>query len=272
MNRNGDLLLYLGVGPIAAVLLGVALVPLRDLTVASNLAFVFLALTITVGALGGRGAALATALASALSLDFFLTRPYMRLAIHGKDDVIAFLGLSACGLLAAALGSPRREWREVTRQVHLLHGVLGQLERGSPPEHRLQELIAAARPAFPLSALALRGGDEQLRAAAGDGSLVGHSPGRVASPDAIATSGRLLDFRRGVPLPEDGLRVPLVVGGRPLGFLDMWGNGQPANREARSGLTALAHALAALLASLERVEPSAPPEPAWVIGQRKPRE
>jgi hypothetical protein len=272
MNRNADWLLYLGVGPIAAVTLGVALVPLRDLTVASNLAFAFLALTFAVGELGGRAAAVATALASALSLDFFLTRPYMRLAIHGKDDVFAFLGLSACGLLAAALGSPRREWLAATRQAHVLHAVLGQLERGSLPEYRLQELLDAARPAFPVTALALRDGGEQLRAASGDGSLVGRSPVRVASPETIATSGRLLDFRRGVPLPEDGMRVPLVVGGRGLGFLDLWGDGQPASREARRGLTALAHALAALLASLERVEHSVPSEPAWVIGARKPRE
>ena len=98
MSGNGDRLLYLGLGPIAAILLGAALMPLRELTVASNFTFAFLALTIVVGELGGRGPAVATALTAALSLDFFLTRPYLKLAIHGKDDVIAFLGLSACGL------------------------------------------------------------------------------------------------------------------------------------------------------------------------------
>ena len=95
MQEDADRLFYLGVGPIAAILLGVGLMPFRGLTVASNFAFAFVGLTILAGELGGRGAALATALASALSLDFFLTRPYLHLAIHDKDDVIAFLGLAA---------------------------------------------------------------------------------------------------------------------------------------------------------------------------------
>jgi hypothetical protein len=271
MNRNGDRLLYLGLGPIAAVTLGVALVPLRDLTVASNLAFAFLALTFAVGEFGGRAPAVATALASALSLDFFLTRPYMRLAIHAKDDLIAFLGLGGCGLLAAALGSPRRERREVARQLRLLQAVLGQLERGSLAEGRLVELLDLARATFPVSALALRGEDTRLRAGSGPGSLVDRSPALVASPETIATSGRLLDFRRGVPLPEDGLRVPLTVAGRSFGCLDLWGNGQPAARDVRRGLIGLANALAALLA-LEQRAGEAVPEPAWVIGRREHRE
>ncbi len=272
MNRNGDWLFYLGGGPIVAVLLGVALVPLRDLTVASNLAFAFLALTVAVGALGGRGPAVATALASSLSLDFFLTRPYMALAIHRKDDLIAFLGLAGCGLLAATLGSPRREWLEGSRQLHALQAVLGPIERGSLPERGLQELLDATRSVFPLSAVAVRDGAGRLRAASGEGTLVARNPARSGPPASIATSGPLLDFRRGVPLPEDGLRVPLVAAGRELGFLDLWGNGQPADREARRGLTALVHAFAALLASLEQGGRSEPPEPAWVVGRHESRD
>ncbi len=44
-------------------------------------------------------------MASTLSLDFFLTQPYLRLEIEGKHDIIAFVGLAGCGLLAAALAS-----------------------------------------------------------------------------------------------------------------------------------------------------------------------
>ena len=36
---------------------------------------------------------------SALSLDFFLTQPYLHLAIADKHDLIASLGLAGCGLL-----------------------------------------------------------------------------------------------------------------------------------------------------------------------------
>jgi len=108
MDEDADRLFYLGVGPLAAVLLGVVLVPVRGFTTASNFTFVFLALTIVVAEFGGRTAAVATAVASTLSLDFFLTQPYLRLEIHDKHDVIAFLGLAGCGLLSAFLASRRR--------------------------------------------------------------------------------------------------------------------------------------------------------------------
>lgn len=102
-------LLYTALGPLAAIGLGLALVPVRDVTLVSNFTFPFIILTIVVAHYGGRAAALATALVSALSLDFFLTRPYLRLTIQGKHDVAAFFGLAACGLVAAALGRRRAE-------------------------------------------------------------------------------------------------------------------------------------------------------------------
>ena len=92
---------------IAAVVLGMALAPLRELTNAGNFIFAFVILIIVVGELGGRAAAVATAACSALSLDFFLTRPYLSLKIEEKHDLIAFLGLALCGLVAAAFGSRR---------------------------------------------------------------------------------------------------------------------------------------------------------------------
>ena len=107
--KHGGRLFYLGAGPVVAVLLGMALAPWRDMTPASNFTFVFLALTILVAGFGGRWAAGATALVSALSLDFFLTEPYRRLAIAHKHDLIAFVGLAVCGLIAAAFGAQRSE-------------------------------------------------------------------------------------------------------------------------------------------------------------------
>jgi K+-sensing histidine kinase KdpD len=107
MRDDGDHLIYLAAGPLVAIVLGVALIPLRDLTIASNFAFPFIILTIVVAEYGGRPAAVTTALVSALSLDFFLTKPYLRLTIQGKHDIAAFLGLAACGLVAATLGARR---------------------------------------------------------------------------------------------------------------------------------------------------------------------
>jgi hypothetical protein len=265
MNRDGERLLYLGLGPIAAVLLGVALTPLRGFTVASNCAFVFLALTFAVGELGGRAAALATALVSALSLDFFLTQPYQRLMIHRKDDLIAFLGLAGCGLLAAALGSPRRQRLETGRQLGVLQLLLEQIADSTPVGERLPHLLDAARHAFPVSALALRGLDQRVLAASGARDLCRRDPAAGCRPEAIATVGRLLNWRRGAALPADGLRVELVRAGRPAGFLDVWGDGRAAGPEARRALTATAHTLAALLAPPAQAEARPRQEPAWVL-------
>jgi K+-sensing histidine kinase KdpD len=107
MNTDVDRLIYTATGPLAAILLGIAMIPLRETVIASNFTFPFIILTIVVAEFGGRPAAVTTALVSALSLDFFLTKPYLRLTIEGKHDVTAFLGLAACGLVAATLGARR---------------------------------------------------------------------------------------------------------------------------------------------------------------------
>ena len=107
MSDDSDRLFYLGAGPIAAILLGVLLIPARGFTTASNFTFLFLVLTIVAAELGGRGPAVATAVASVLSLDFFLTEPYLHLAIADKHDLIATLGMAGCGLLVATFASSR---------------------------------------------------------------------------------------------------------------------------------------------------------------------
>jgi K+-sensing histidine kinase KdpD len=107
MRAGEDRTIYTAMGPLAAILLGFALMPLRESVIASNFTFAFIMLNILVAEFGGRRAALATAVVSALSLDFFLTKPYLRLTIQGKHDITAFLGLAACGLLAATLASRR---------------------------------------------------------------------------------------------------------------------------------------------------------------------
>ena len=79
MKPGDDSRLWIVVGALGGLALGFMLIPLRSLTSASNLAFVFMAFTIVVAELGGRSAALVTAVVSAFTLNFFLTEPYMSL-------------------------------------------------------------------------------------------------------------------------------------------------------------------------------------------------
>ena len=101
---------------LGAMAIGIALIPLREATSASNLAFVFMAFTIVMAELGGALSALVAALVSAMSLNFFLTEPYLTLAISKTDDLIAFLALAGCGLIAAAFGARRERWSRAARR------------------------------------------------------------------------------------------------------------------------------------------------------------
>ena len=264
-----DRLLYTALGPLGALLLGVALVPLREVTVASNFTVAFIALTILVGEFGGRVAAVATALVSALSLDFFLTRPYMRLAIHDKNDLVAFVGLTGCGLLAASLGTPRREREVVRRRLDLVERALRHVEAGGPAGARLQQIAEAAAGALPVAALVVRDDDGAILAACGDRGLAREVPAAVVNPAGLAVElGR--DWRRpDAPLPADGLRVALVAGARPCGWLDVWGDGRGAGEDARRSLAAIA-AVTAALVEIARREPGDRPSPSWTVGPRRP--
>src|SRR5262245_45112739 len=146
----------LACGCLGALLLGMLLVPLRELTPAANLAFVFVALTIGVAEWGGRGAGEATALVSALRRDFFLTRPYGRPTFAQQYDGFAFAGLAGCGLIAAAFGSRREGTTRARQHLALLHAALRRLEKAGPAEPALAASIDDARGLLPVSALVVR--------------------------------------------------------------------------------------------------------------------
>lgn len=261
MEDDGGSWFYLGAGPLVAILLGAALVPLRGFTTASNLSFAFIALTIVVAEFGGRWAALATALVSALSLDFFLTQPYLRLAIEDKHDVIAFIGLAVCGLIAASLASQRRRRSAaltgVAAQRDLLRSLLSRWNAETPLELQLSHALRACRDVFPLAALVVR--DERDR-------VVAHSDladGLRTPPETVLDVATMLPAGSGgepprwrPALPETGGRIALAAGERRLGWLHVWGNGAPAGVESRRALADFARLLALLLASAGPATPS----------------
>jgi K+-sensing histidine kinase KdpD len=251
-DENGDRLIYLAGGPLAAIAIGIALMPARDFTTASNFTFVFMALTILVAELGGRTAAVATALCSALSLDFFLTQPYMRLSIEDKHDVIAFLGLTVCGLIAAAVGSQRGERLAALRasraQLGLFHSGLEQLETGVPTDLGLKRVLDDARGVLPIAAAVVRDPRGNLLAATERAQAM-PVPARSLEADALLGPAAT-DLRR-QPLPPEGARVALVSGGRQVGWLDVWGTPKPASAQARRALSGVARLLATILARAE---------------------
>jgi K+-sensing histidine kinase KdpD len=235
-----------GIG--GALTLGMALIPFRGLTPAANFTFVFMALTIAIAEWGGRRAAIATALTAALSLDFFLTEPYMKLTIAGKDDIIAFLGLGLCGLIAAAFGVGRERRRMGLRHLSLVRQSLRHLEEGGPADLAVSEALEAARAVLPVSALVVRDAHGTVLVAS-PGASARPAPAKVLRADTLLAEDSVEVLgRQGPPLPAEGGRLPLVAGRRTIGSLELWGTGSPASPEERRTLTDLARSIAARVA------------------------
>jgi len=223
MGTQDDRLVWMVAGGIGSMILALLLVPLRTLTPASNLAFVFLAFTIVVAELGGRSAALVTALVSGMSLNFFLTEPYLSLTIEKRDDVIAFFALLGCGLIAAWFGKRRARLSEVASrgrtELDVLKTVVDQLTAGAP----LDEILGYLRTSFGLGALVLRDADDRILGAAPVGSLPASTPETQLTPETLFPSdaGRLRFGARGLRLPDGGGRL-LLGTGRDAVSLDLW--------------------------------------------------
>src|SRR6266702_1197644 len=222
MKEQDEIRVWVVAGAAGSLVLSIVLIPFRTLTAASNLAFVFLAFTIVVAELGGRPAALVTAIVSAMSLNFFLTEPYLTLTITKPDDVIAFVALAACGLIAAAFGKRRERWSEragrAGKELDLVKGLVEKLTDGIP----LDEILGDLRRAFGLRAVALRDARERILAAVPLGSTP-EVPAAQLTPDTLVPSDerRLRFGARGLRLPEGGGRLSLRTD-RGSVSLDLW--------------------------------------------------
>jgi K+-sensing histidine kinase KdpD len=223
MKRVDEIQVWIVTGVIGSMALGIALIPLRALTSASNLAFVFLAFTIIVAELGGRAAALVTAVVSAMSLNFFLTEPYLRLTIDKTDDIVAFFALAACGFIAAAFGKRRERWSEVAgrgaKELDVLKRLAGQLRDGAP----LDGILGDLKRSFGLSAVVLRDAGDRILAAAPAGAAPASIPETQLNSETLLPSdeARVRFGARGVRLPEGGGRLKLRTD-RGVVWLDLW--------------------------------------------------
>jgi two-component system sensor histidine kinase KdpD len=223
MGRTDDVRAWVVTGALGSMALGIVLIPLRTVVAASNLAFVFLAFSIVVAELGGRGPALVTALVSAMSLNFFLTEPYLTLAITKTDDVVAFFALAACGLIAAAFGSRRERLSELAgradRELTSLTRFIERARSGRTPAGLLEDLRAD----FGLGGLVLRDGQGRVLAAAPENAGALPLPRLALTADTLfASNDETVRFgSRGMRLPEGGGRLTLRTARGPI-TLDLW--------------------------------------------------
>lgn len=228
VNRADDTRVWMVTGALGSLILAVALIPLRAHVAASNLAFVFMAFTIVVAELGGRGAALVTALVAAMSLNFFLTQPYLTLTISKTDDVVAFFALAACGLIAAAFGRRRERLSDVAGRADRELATLARFAERSRSGRPLDALLQDLRTEFDLGALVLR--DESGRVLAAVPADAGARPAPPVALDGVTLFAARDETprigARGLRLPEVGGRLTLRTARGPIS-LDLWeGNEQ----------------------------------------------
>ena len=212
-----------------ALVLGVALILVRDWTSASNLAFVFLLWTIIIAELGGRAAALATAVTSALSLNFFLTRPHLTLAIDDPDDIIAFVALAVCGLVAASFGRRRKvtadALRDVSSELDAIDRVSRLLNDAPPGADRLERLLEELRRFLRLRGVVVRDASGRVAAAADPEGLrsLSRAPREIQPDEWLEVGTTHYRFgERGLRLPTEGGRLRLRAHGVGVGTLDLW--------------------------------------------------
>ena len=192
-------------GPIAAA---AALVSVRSAFGATNIALVLVLVVLIAALTGGRTAGAVAAASSVLAFDFFHTEPYLSLTIDSTDDLITTILLLPIGLLvgtvAARARAARRDAAASHDQMHRVHRLAELAARGEDPavvlDHAQQELI------------------DLLRLT---GCRFEALPYETDLP-LLERSGAVLTNRHrytldGFELPANGVALPVLARGRPVG-------------------------------------------------------
>jgi len=255
-TSKSDTSVWIVIGALTAVLLGAALIPLRELTSASNLAFAFVILTIVVAEIGGRTAALVTAMVSGVSLNFFLTQPYLTLNIDKREDLIAFGALVFSGLIAAAFGKKRAQWSAVAKQAGARMEFLSRFVNHLRKDKSLEETLSELQRQFQLGAIALRDENEKVLAAV-PRDFLPVIPKTELNPVTLFASESETTHRygsHGFRFPEEGGRLSFHLDRGAIRF-DLW-EGDPRGLDLEMRQTLAIAALLMVLQLSSRAKPA----------------
>jgi len=197
-----------GFGPIAAAAL---LVPIRGDIINANVALVLVVVVVVAATTGGRAAGAYAAVISALSYNFFFTRPYLSLNIDSADDVETTVLLLLVGLLVGQLAvraiASRSEARESRGEIARIHRMAEMAARGDDPA---DVLLAAQAELSDLLG---------LRSCRFEAPPYGSSVPRLERSGALsAYPGGTRRFAHGAfELPADGVELPVLARGQQVG-------------------------------------------------------
>lgn len=137
------------IGLVAAVVLplGVAaiLVPFRSSFANTASALILVAVIVAVAALGNRISGIVATVSATLWFDFFLTRPYEKLAITHRPDIETAVSLFVVGIIVTELAARNRYHRATAVEeadfVGLIHEISELATSGAPA----REVVERAR-------------------------------------------------------------------------------------------------------------------------------
>jgi len=200
----------LGLAALGPLVVASLLVTVRDHMARSNAALVFVIVVVLAAALGGRWAGVTAAVISAMSYDFFLTRPYGSLKIDELEDIVATVLLLAVGVIVGEVvvwahrghRQKKRRQDEITR----LHRVAEQVASGAPA----QDVLESGRAEL-THLLSLRGCTFEQ-------PPFGTPLPRLGRNGSIDIQRRRI-VRGEFSLPAEGVEIPVLGRGRQVGRL-----------------------------------------------------
>jgi K+-sensing histidine kinase KdpD len=253
-QRDGAGVAWAAGGVVASLLIGILIEPFRRAIGLENVTILYLATVVLTAAVGGRAAGLFTAMAAALSYDFFLTTPYHSLVIDSPAQVITVALLLATGLAAGLAGRGRRQLTlAVDRQAELI-GLLNTVAQAAADgdnadqiaAERIRRLLDARRVAIQRTGQAGRltvadAGDRDVPLDTSD-LLHLDEQGRTLAREHLLVAKGLVRWR----LPERGVVFDLVHLGCPAGrLIVIRGHTLRMSRLTRLALATVAETLAA---------------------------
>src|SRR5688500_9998011 len=145
MEDRSERSFWIGIGGVAPVAVAGALVPLRDAIRHTNVALVLVVVVVMVAVAGGREAGAVSAVTSALSFDFFFTKPYLALRIDAARDIETTVLLLVVGLLVGQVALRGRRARSsaeaASGEIQRIYRLANLSARGDDPA----DVIAGAQ-------------------------------------------------------------------------------------------------------------------------------
>jgi K+-sensing histidine kinase KdpD len=188
--------------------LGALLVLVRDEVDNANIALALVVTVVVAAQVGGRLAGAVAAVSAAATFDFFFTMPYLSLTIDSSDDVETTALLLVVGLLVGTIATRGQRARtEATEARDEIRRV-----------HRLAELVATDLPAAAVIATAENELTELLQLS----ECRFEAPPYTSEVPVLERSGAVAGTRHvftpdGFELPSEGVQLPVLARGRPVG-------------------------------------------------------